>query len=66
MVACGADTLRDEGIAYGQALDEAGVDVQVDEYPGLPHGFILEPGVKSVGIYYERVVEFVRSVIGEV
>lgn len=63
IVACGADPLRDEGMAYGQALDSAGADVQIDLYPGLPHGFVLEARLKSGGVFYERVVEFVQSVV---
>ncbi|HSW14278.1 MAG TPA: alpha/beta hydrolase [Solimonas sp.] len=38
------DLLRDEGIAYGQRMQEAGVSVQVKTYPGQKHGFIgMEP-----------------------
>ena len=34
------DTLLDEGRAYAQRLDQAGVKLRYRELPGLPHGFI--------------------------
>jgi len=34
------DILADDGLAYAQKLEEAGVDVHLIEAKGLPHGFI--------------------------
>ncbi|MFL0195015.1 alpha/beta hydrolase [Clostridium sp. WILCCON 0269] len=34
------DPLRDEGEAYGKKLKEAGTQVNVTRYEGVPHGFI--------------------------
>ena len=36
----GCDVLRDEGRAYAQRLEEAGVDTTEVCYPGQPHGFV--------------------------
>lgn len=35
----GFDCLHDEGIAYAEALDTAGVEVQVENVRGTFHGF---------------------------
>jgi acetyl esterase len=38
------DPLRDEGLAYGHALQAAGTPVNIVEYHGLAHGFISMAG----------------------
>jgi len=39
VVTAGFDPLRDEGRDYARKMQQAGVDVQWIEYPGLVHGF---------------------------
>jgi len=40
VVTCGFDPLRDEGIAYANRLEGAGVDVELRNYGGQIHGFM--------------------------
>ncbi|HEX2104673.1 MAG TPA: alpha/beta hydrolase [Solirubrobacteraceae bacterium] len=41
----GFDVLRDEGIAYAEALEAAGVPVTLRRYEDMPHGFVRWGGV---------------------
>jgi acetyl esterase len=43
------DPLRDEGAAYARKLERAGVDVELREYPGQLHPFVLLAGVIDDG-----------------
>jgi len=36
----GCDPLRDQGIEYAKKLDEAGIPVKIEIYPGYPHGWV--------------------------
>ncbi|CAL1695697.1 unnamed protein product [Somion occarium] len=38
------DILRDEGLAYGEKLKEAGVDVEIKIYKGAPHPIMAQDG----------------------
>ena len=44
LMAAGLDPLRDEGLAFAEALRRAGVPVRCREYPDMPHGFLLFAG----------------------
>ena len=39
----GHDPLHDDGVAYADALRAAGVEVQLIDYPAMPHGFLNFP-----------------------
>jgi acetyl esterase len=41
----GHDVLRDDGVAYAQALERAGVDVTLREFDDMSHGFLRWGGV---------------------
>ena len=45
LAVAGFDPLRDEALAYGRRLEEAGVDVEVVLHEGLQHGFANMTGV---------------------
>lgn len=59
--AAGLDPLRDEAIAYAEALKAAGNQVDLAIYPGLPHCFYMFTGFKQSKEYFSRVVAFVRK-----
>jgi acetyl esterase len=39
----GHDPLHDDGVLYAEALRAAGVAVELEEYPAMPHGFLNFP-----------------------
>lgn len=58
---CGFDPLRDEGKAYADRLEAAGVSFKYVEYPDLVHGFALMTNVSVARRAFEQVVAEVRS-----
>ena len=57
----GLDPLRDEGMAWAEALKEAGVDVELKVYEGLQHGFYFLADFKETREYWQAVVDFVKK-----
>jgi acetyl esterase len=43
IIVAGLDPLHDDGVAYAGKLKEAGVNVTLEEYPAMPHGFLNFP-----------------------
>lgn len=43
VVVAGLDPLHDSGVRYAQALADAGVPVQVEDFHQMPHGFLSFP-----------------------
>ncbi|KAF2020075.1 lipase esterase family protein [Aaosphaeria arxii CBS 175.79] len=58
----GMDPVRDEGIAYAEALMAEGVDVKLKVYAGMPHAFYVYPDFGSSLEYLETMVEWVHQV----
>ncbi|KAH8903278.1 hypothetical protein BR93DRAFT_198320 [Coniochaeta sp. PMI_546] len=61
----GLDVLRDEGIAYGEALMAAGTGAEVYAYRGLPHVFPIFFDVPQRDEYFRRQDEFIGRVVRE-
>lgn len=51
---CGRDPLRDEGLAYADALEAAGVPIRVNVYSGVPHAFWIFPEIKKTQVAAEE------------
>ncbi|HEV7205154.1 MAG TPA: alpha/beta hydrolase [Jatrophihabitans sp.] len=58
------DLLRDQGIAYADALGAAGVEVEQTTYAGAVHGYISLPGVvPAAGPALAEAVRAIRSAL---
>jgi acetyl esterase len=53
------DVLRDDGIAYAQALKDSGTEVDLRIYPGMTHGFIRMANL--IGTAQEAVSDMARA-----
>lgn len=59
----GCDPLRDEGIAYGKALKQAGVKVEQHSFDGMIHAYMLLDSLVASECKktYQLIGEFIRS-----
>ncbi len=64
VVTAGFDPLRDEGRAYAEALEAAGVAVAYENYEGLIHGFAsMTARVPAARAAYEDMLERFRTLL---
>ncbi len=55
------DCLHDDGIAYGEALSQAGIAVELFETKGTVHGFDIAENAPTTRAAVERRVEYMRQ-----
>ena len=62
VVTCGFDPLRDDGVAYAERLESAGVEVRHDHHPDQPHGLLsLSESVSAAETVLDEIGEELRS-----
>ena len=65
IVSAGRDPLRDEGRAYAEALAAAGVAVDLEEAPGMIHGFVsMFEAVPDAMPFIERAGTKLKAALG--
>ncbi len=57
------DPLYDDGVEFARRLESAGADVQLQEHEGMPHDFMLFPGIDEARACVDRVCVFLRSAL---
>jgi len=62
LVVTGAiDPLRDDGLQFAKKLEAAKREVSLSNYPGMPHDFMLFPGIDAGDRAVQEVVRFAKA-----
>lgn len=65
MQCAGVDVLRDEAFAYADALQAAGVEVEIYGYSGVPHCFpVVLLHIPETAEFYKRYTDFLQKHVG--
>lgn len=62
IIAAGIDPLYDDNVLFAEKLRAAGRDVELHEYPGMPHDFLLFPQLEPLTDVVTRITGFLRRV----
>lgn len=63
VVAGAIDPLRDDAVAFAEHLRKAGAPVELREHAGMPHDFMLFPGIEAGRRCVEETCAFLRSAL---
>ncbi len=58
------DPLLDDGVKFARKLEQAGRKVELQSHPGMPHDFMLFPGIDAGERAIASICRFARSVFG--
>jgi len=65
VVAGGIDPLCDDGILFAEKLQALGRDAVLQNYAGMPHGFMFFPGIDDGERSIDEVCAFLRNHLAE-
>jgi acetyl esterase len=64
VVVAGIDPLHDDGVALAERMREAGREVELHDYPGMPHIFWCFPALHAQADVSARMAAFLRKRLG--